>query len=121
MSEKRNPSYNPEHFGLELMQCNDPNACYDFDILCFWATLDGRVFTASDAGCSCPTPFEAYEAETLDELLPMLERVGTLDQAERTFDAWNVKEYRDGGSMLSQKERTDVLDWIQERLARGAA
>ncbi len=106
----KNPYYGPEHFGLEMLSFEDQEASYDFDTLCFWATPDGRIFTASDSGCSCPTPFEDYEGETLDEVLPRLERVGSLEQAESIFKSWN-SEYR---QKTDPEDLQKVVAWFNE-------
>lgn len=99
-----------------MLSFEDPNADYSFDILCFWATEDGRVFTASDSGCSCPSPFEDYTGATLDEILPKLERVGSIAQAERTFDAWNKQYNR--AYFTGTGERQEVAEFVRKHLAK---
>lgn len=62
--------YQPEKFGLTLLdEIDDPQACYSFDILAVWQHEDGRLFWASDSGCSCPSPFEDFTS--LDDLTPI--------------------------------------------------
>lgn len=62
-----NVSSNPEKYGLTLVgSLDDPWACYSFDDLCVWSHEDGRVFWATDSGCSCPSPFEDFKS--LDDL-----------------------------------------------------
>jgi hypothetical protein len=70
-----NPYYYPETHGLTIIgQLHDPNACYSFYNLVVWQHEDGRVFYDTDAGCSCPVPFE---------------NVGSLDDLEPvTLDTW---------------------------------
>lgn len=62
--------YNPEEFDLEIIgSLDDPEASYSFDLLVVWKHEDGRVFWASDSGCSCPSPFEDYTSlESLSEV-----------------------------------------------------
>lgn len=101
-----NPYYDKE-FDLEMLSFDQPELCYEFNILCFWATKDGRVYSASDSGCSCPVPFENYCAATVDEVLQMLERVGSVEQAERIGESWGH---------LSGSEKQQLSDWVKARL-----
>lgn len=102
-----NPYYNPSDLKLEQLSFEDPGACYSFDTLAFWTTEDGRVFTARDSGCSCPTPFEDYCGTTQDEVLAKLERVGSLEQAEAAFDSWGL---------LGADSKRELTEWIKARL-----
>jgi hypothetical protein len=70
MSYDQNPYYYPQNMGLaQVGYLDDPNANYSFDDLVVWQHEDGRVFWATDSGCSCPTPFEDYTTlESLSEL-----------------------------------------------------
>lgn len=88
MSWNCNPYYKPEHFGLEIVASIDvyePN--YDFDIRVVWFHSETGVFyTARDAGCSCPSPFEDYhgleQLDVLDE--GMLEAIRSELEAANT-------------------------------------
>lgn len=70
MSYGTNPFYNPESFtpSLELvasLSLNDDD--YQFDYVALWRVKGTRrYYTATDSGCSCPTPFEDYTK--LDDL-----------------------------------------------------
>lgn len=108
-----NPYYETEQCGLEMLEFNQPNMCYEFNTLCFWATAEGLIFSASDSGCSCPTPFENYCGETQTEIVQKLERVGSVTQAESIFDAWN-KDF-DGRPYLAISERQKLADWLKEK------
>lgn len=67
MSDWKNPYYNPEHFGLEIVAELNPHLSYEFDMVVVWKDKEGNLFWAGDAGCSCPTPFENYTSiETLN-------------------------------------------------------
>lgn len=67
--------YQPEAFGLTpIGELNDPEASYSFYDFIVWKHEDGRIFYASDSGCSCPSPFEDYtsldkadEAKSIEE------------------------------------------------------
>jgi hypothetical protein len=53
---------NPEKFGLEqVAQIDYSDGCYEFDYRVVWLHRDtGKLYTARDSGCSCPSPFEEY-------------------------------------------------------------
>ena len=105
---KMNPYYDYEKLDLEMFEVNEPDMSYEFNTLCFWSTGDGRVFSASDSGCSCPIPFENYESETIEGVLQQLERVGSLEQAEQIFDSWS----KDMKPKLPDKEKRDLVVWF---------
>ena len=113
---KHNPYYDPESLGLEKISFEEPGLSYEFNTLCFWSTGDGRVFSAFDSGCSCPTPFEDYEAETQAECVQLLERVGSKEQAEQIFASWN-NGGRDGGK-LPQCEQDEAVFWVKHQLEK---
>jgi hypothetical protein len=51
--------YQPHLFGLTQiaeLDLYEPN--YSFDLAVAWEHEDGTVYFATDAGCSCPSPFE---------------------------------------------------------------
>ena len=114
MSRKINPYYNPEKLELELYSLGEPGLSYEYNTLCFWATTDGKIYTASDSGCSCPTPFENYEVENQKEALKLLERVGSVSQAEAICDGWG-KDYK-GKSFLTQDETMNLSCWVKSKL-----
>lgn len=89
-----NPHYDYKELGWKMVTFDQPDMYYEFNTLCFWKTPKGLVFTAEDSGCSCPNPFEYFDGKTAIEIEQKLERVGSLEQAKRTFDAWN-KDYND--------------------------
>ena len=118
---KLNPYYDNDKLGLEMLSFDEPDMSYEFNTLCFWATPDRRVYSASDSGCSCPTPFEDYEGDNLDKILPLLERVGSVEQGERIFDAWNKAYDWDKGDYSAQhlqvSERNKLSDWLKCKFA----
>ena len=109
-----NPHYSAGELGLELYSLDEPEMSYEFNTLDFWATKDGRVFSASDSGCSCPTPFEDYEGATQDEVLQKLEQVGSVRQALEIFDAWN-KGY-EGNAFMAPGDRNGLEGWVRKKL-----
>lgn len=53
--------YQPEHFGLTpIIEVELDGESYEFNILMVWKGQDGKLYTATDSGCSCPSPFEDY-------------------------------------------------------------
>ena len=53
--------YQPEAFDLTIVGEIDFNEeAYQFDFRIFWQDQAGKIYTARDSGCSCPTPFEDY-------------------------------------------------------------
>lgn len=90
---------------------DEPDMYYEYNTLCFWATSDGRVYTASDYGCSYPTPFEDYEGCTQEEVIQKLEQVGSAKQAEKIFDGWNT--CYDKSKKLSISHKQELLNWVK--------
>jgi len=103
-----NPYYSSD-FTPEMLSFERPGLSYEFDILCFWVTKDGRVYTAQDSGCSCPTPFEDYCDNDVESILQRMERVGSVDQAERIGEAWGY---------LDMGDRQKLSDWVSARLKK---
>ena len=109
-----NPYYDNEKLDLKLITFDEPHMSYEYNTLCFWATKDGRVYTASDSGCSCPTPFEGYSGEDIDSVLQKLERIGSLEQALKSFDSWNIGY--DNRPHVSISERKSLEDFVNSNL-----
>ncbi len=62
-----NPYYSPEKCGLvKVAEAELDGESYQFHIRIVWKAADGKFYTASDSGCSCPTPFE--DIRGLDDL-----------------------------------------------------
>lgn len=56
-----NPYSNPEKCGLEIVcQIDLEEPDYSFDMQVVWKGKNGKLYTAQDRGCSCPSPFEDY-------------------------------------------------------------
>jgi hypothetical protein len=52
----------PGKLGLEIVgEADDELADYSFDKFVVWRDQQGRLYYASDSGCSCPSPFEDYK------------------------------------------------------------
>lgn len=50
--------YNPEKFGLSIVDEIDDSGSYEFNTLVVFKDQNGNHFYLHDSGCSCPTPFE---------------------------------------------------------------
>ena len=83
-----NPYCNPSKLDLELLSFEEPDLKYEFNTLCFWKAADRTFYTAQDAGCSCPEPFEKYKGKDQEQVLRKLERLGLQEQAEQTLKSW---------------------------------
>ncbi len=60
-----NPYYHPEKSGLKILWQIDTGGSYEFDMFVVWQHQDGTLWYDSDAGCSCPTPFEDAKLKAL--------------------------------------------------------
>ena len=113
-SEPINPYYNPEGLGLEMISFDERGLGYSYNTICFWATPDGKVYTARDSGCSCPEPFERHAGRTTKEVTTTLESVGSVEQALTTFDSWN-KDW-ENHKICGVEARKSLNDWVEARL-----
>jgi hypothetical protein len=104
-----NVYYNPENFGLKVIgQYDFSSGSYEFDTRIFWADENGAVYTARDAGCSCPTPFEGYRS------VAELERINDIKQFKAEFQKeMEDRSYYDGDS---RTQITEVLNKVAEVL-----
>ena len=68
------PYNEPEKFGLTFVaEVDDKDASYSFNKMVVWRRdSDGKLFWAADSGCSCPSPFEGYNA--VEDLSPLPEK-----------------------------------------------
>jgi hypothetical protein len=67
----RNPHYNPENCGLELVADIElDNESYQFNLVVVWRDIKtGALYMGRDSGCSCPSPFEdVHGLEDLERL-----------------------------------------------------
>lgn len=105
--------YNPEEFGLELIEdIGQPGMCYEFNDFVVWRRpADGALFYASDAGCSCPSPFEGYEKA---EDLTQITRAG-FESFVSDFNAWR-QPYRDEKPFVSTVDAQALFDRIKAQL-----
>ncbi len=66
VSYEENVYYNPENYDLETVgQVNWSEPNYSFDFTVVFRDSNGMFYWESDAGCSCPSPFESIPFEKL--------------------------------------------------------
>jgi len=59
--------YNPEKHGLTVVaEIEYSSGEYEFDTRVVWRDASGKLYTARDSGCSCPTPFEEVTMQEAD-------------------------------------------------------
>lgn len=76
-----NVMYNPEKFGLTVVgEAYDDDLGYEFDEFIVWRDAEGNFRWASDAGCSCPTPFEDVTLAGMGK--------GSAAEAHAALDEW---------------------------------
>lgn len=107
-----NVYYDPEYFGLEIFEeINDDHESYSFDDFVIWKRKeDGKLFYASDSGCSCPSPFEDIG---LQDLTP----VTSLEQLEIAIDEYrgNDPSYQCCTADRKQEVLRKVKDYLKEK------
>lgn len=96
-----NVYYYPEKSGLSsLGEIEYSDAFYQFDTRVVWLhAATGRLLTARDSGCSCPTPFKDFTLETLEDIT-------------HRFAAFLADEYKEelkGYSCHANREDVDAL------------
>lgn len=86
----RNPFYNPEKCGLEIVETTEePNMSYEFHYVVLWKDIaSGKLYWSEDSGCSCPSPFE-----DVSSLSDLTELDKTKDEYERRKRLCAAGEY----------------------------
>jgi hypothetical protein len=87
--------YSPDKFNLEqVAQIDYSDGSYQFDYRVVWRHKDtGKLYTARDSGCSCPSPFEDYvKIEDLEEF--------SLSKIETEAREEAAEDYYEGDSIL---------------------
>jgi|ERR1700751_2148540 len=60
--------YNPEKFDLEVFDEVETAGSYEFNTTVIWKDKEGKLYWLHDSGCSCPTPFDNYIKDDLNEI-----------------------------------------------------
>ena len=108
--QKYNPYYSPEKLGMDLISFDEPGMSYEYNTFLFVRTPDGRIFSASDAGCSCPTPFEANEAATWEDCILTMSQIENEVDAECQLRTWG-KNWN-GKSFLDDSDFRNLKNWF---------
>jgi hypothetical protein len=70
--------------GLSLVDYIDySSGSYEFDYRAVWKDKEGRLWTARDSGCSCPSPFE--DTQELDRLWNVKFLQDEFDEAKSSY------------------------------------
>lgn len=80
--------YYPEKYDLEIVTSIDySGGNYEFDYRVVWRHKStGKLYTARDSGCSCPTPFENYMTiESLEEYSYNYVRNEALEESRKDY------------------------------------
>ena len=97
--------YNPEKFGLEIVASLDLGGGYEYDTYLVFKK-DGKLYSASDSGCSCYEPFDGIGVEDLDEL--------TWENFSADMDDWSASIDRDRDKIDIDLFRVKVLKLMTE-------
>jgi hypothetical protein len=91
----------PEKHGLELLgEVEWTEGSYEFDLTAVWKDKEsGRLFWASDSGCSCPSPFEDFTSR--DQLF-----TGTADELDDYLDSCMTEIGKAAAADLKLKVRS---------------
>ena len=97
--------YSPEKEGLEpFAELHFSDEPYEFDFRVVWIdTATGKLLTARDSGCSCPSPFEDFKKSDLAEI----DSIG-----------WLQDEIRTEGRDVKPHEASDFISKIREYLSK---
>ena len=81
--------YSPEKYGLEVVaEIEYSHGNYEYDTRVVWRQKEtGKLFTARDSGCSCPTPFEDYNMTNISPF--------DFDELDREVKGELSKKYKD--------------------------
>jgi hypothetical protein len=70
--------YHPEAYGLaEFGQVDFRVASYEFDFAVVWRTENNVFYASTDAGCSCPVPFDRIKS--VDDLDGPMDRAAVIE------------------------------------------
>lgn len=93
-----NPYYDPQDLDLEIVgQIEDPKASWSFDSFIVWRNrTTGFLYFASDAGCSCPVPFDGFGYDKLTMVTRSQDLIdGVAKYRESLTECWD-EEYDAG-------------------------
>lgn len=83
-----------------MLAFDQPGLSYEYNTFVVFRTPLGDYYMARDSGCSCPTPFESYEAETMVECVQQMTQLAN---------------YEDAAAQLRDWGRDSSGSWVDER------
>lgn len=95
--------HQPEEFGLTIVASAARYEDYGFDMFVVWRDADGNLLYASDAGCSCPSPFEDVTSVDMLTRGNKFEAINALVSWSKSWDDDSLK------SGLSVADVTETL------------
>lgn len=105
-----NVYYVPDNLGLTVVaeiEYSDQSYCFDTRVV--WKDTSGKLYTARDSGCSCPTPFEDYTTlESIDTF--------NMDELRSEVDAELKSSYRN----INGVQAKDFISAVEAALSSNA-
>lgn len=102
--DRLNPNDDPGKMGLKVVaEIEYSSGSYEFDTRIVWADKHGQLFTAQDEGCSCPTPFEAFDS--IDKLEPVDLAALRREVNERATDGYSGVSAAKGADFIAKVAR----------------
>jgi hypothetical protein len=84
--------YSPESRGLITFDALQEDLSYEFNIIWIARHVDsGELFWAHDSGCSCPTPFEDYEFNYVNDNGRVILNTNMYMLRPDTFDSFEAE------------------------------
>ena len=107
---------NPEKFDLVVVDEIDySSGSYEFDYRTVWKhTITGKVYTARDSGCSCPSPFQDYTS--LADLAEVEDTNWLRDEIaedRRDYSSFSVGD----GQKFIERVGEAVEEWRKKRVS----
>lgn len=112
----QNIYYNPEKLDLEIFGTLEADLSYEFDILLVVKDKEsGKLFYATDSGCSCPTPFEDfyYHMDGETNLEPL--NKNTFEDFKNEVKNHHNYEWGGGGG-ITNSQRRYLVDKVKKYL-----
>ena len=91
----KNIYYHPETHGLEIFGTADVDESYSFSMFVAWKDAHGQFYYGSDAGCSCPSPFE--DCNSLEDLTK-----ATVPEVHAALDKWAAEQYSNVSASVAE-------------------
>lgn len=111
------PYDKPEAFELRIVGVVDASSgSYEFDYTVVWEHKDGRLFWATDSGCSCPSPFE--DIAGIPDLTPITDETFNDFAASLRADFGGEDNWRIGYSVNTLADAEELIGKVIHKLAK---